>query len=950
MEKSRVGSASGVEDLYHLSLAIGSGSDLTTMVEKFLQVLLQRWQGHAAVVLTPGQHSELSGGETLWQPLAQIPRSLTQKRGFRALAARVSWNALAQALAEGPDAGFRIMPALGDSIFVLGLPRFGLLVWFRGAEARTLTEAQLAGLGKLAEKLAQLALEHRAHQELQRQAARFALASSAAGLGIWEWDIVGEAISWDERMCRLYQVDADSFTPSLDVWTERVLPADVPALLDALRLLISGANPEPLEFRVIQPDGSVDVHSLHALLVRDENGDPLRVVGTVRDISQEKIAEAQLRWQSDRLALATASAGIGIWYWDLGKNNIEWDARVRQLLDSDADGPFFSFQDFIERIEPADRELVSTHIQRAVATGKIYSTEFRVRHRSGRQVYLQAFGAPVLDLEGHTEGVLGVAYDISERKALVDKLKERVSFETLIAELSRRFVNVLAEDVDGAIMEALQQIGQFGLADRCYVGFFENQEPELNIRQVWSLDEVPDNLPAGTVWPHERLPWLLHALHERDAIHFSSLEEMPAVAVREQALFREYGVVSWLAFPLWSGEVPLGLLVLEGVLSPRHWLQEVRQRLRVVADIFANALERQRNELKLALSAAHQRALLEAIPDQMYRVDRWGRIKDYSLGGGKAKRQLGGLGVAPELITEFLDTAMHPVLLGRINEALKTDKTQLLECDWHFPEQSQVSELRVSPCGKNEVITIVRDISERARLERMRSDFINDASHELRTPITTITMMVELLRGGGEPDEVAEYWRVLRAELDRAHLLIEDLLAWGRLESGRMGIAVEPQDLASIIEKAATSIRPLAESRQITLQVDFADRMPLILGNNYALFQVFVNLLNNAVKFTPDGGEVTVTSVQEDSWLTVCVADSGIGIPAYELPDLFGRFFRASNALEAEIPGSGMGLYLIKGIIDEIGGKISVQSTEGKGSRFTVSLPVTEHGSPQEPG
>jgi signal transduction histidine kinase len=255
-----------------------------------------------------------------------------------------------------------------------------------------------------------------------------------------------------------------------------------------------------------------------------------------------------------------------------------------------------------------------------------------------------------------------------------------------------------------------------------------------------------------------------------------------------------------------------------------------------------------------------------------------------------------------------------------------------------LPNHEQTFEARLHPISADEALVIVRDITEQARLDQMKSDFINRASHELRTPLTAAIMMAELLQQGGTKEETDEYWQVLMSELNRQKDLINQLLLAGRLESGRMKLDAVSLDLMPILKESILAVKVIASKRSIPVEIHAEEDSLTVLGDRGGLSQVFINLINNAVKFSPEGKAVEVTISKGTEYVSIAVVDHGLGIPQDALPHLFERFYRAKNVTVAEIPGSGIGLYIVKSIIDELGGTITVDSEINHGTKFTVRL------------
>jgi signal transduction histidine kinase len=220
----------------------------------------------------------------------------------------------------------------------------------------------------------------------------------------------------------------------------------------------------------------------------------------------------------------------------------------------------------------------------------------------------------------------------------------------------------------------------------------------------------------------------------------------------------------------------------------------------------------------------------------------------------------------------------------------------------------------------------------------MKTDFINRASHELRTPLTAVILMADLIQQGGTQEEQVEYWRILRNELNRQKKLIDSLLMAGRLESGMMKLESVPLDLLPVLKEAVQAVSPIAFRKEVAIALNLPKKSMTILGDNGALQQIFINLLSNGVKFSPEGSMINVTVSSSIGFVDVTIVDQGMGISAEAIPHLFEKFYRAKNVTVAEIPGSGIGLYIVKSVVEELGGKIEVKSEINVGTTFIVHL------------
>ncbi|MCX6067987.1 MAG: PAS domain S-box protein, partial [Chloroflexi bacterium] len=338
-------------------------------------------------------------------------------------------------------------------------------------------------------------------------------------------------------------------------------------------------------------------------------------------------------------------------------------------------------------------------------------------------------------------------------------------------------------------------------------------------------------------------------------------------------------------------------------------------------------------EIDLRQSESHNRALLSAIPDMIFRIRREGIILDY-------KATLSGPLFAPQSqlvgksIFEFLDETVADKVRNYIQHTLQSKQVQTLEIDFKLRDTIHVLEVRFKDLGEHEVVAIVRDISEQSRLEQMKSDFINRASHELRTPITTMLLMASLLDETINKDGINEYWDILKSELSRERLLVEHLLRAVRLENDQELLSFRSIEIDELIKQIVHDFGPAAKEKNITISTEIIpadDRSPrLVQADQSALTQVFVNLVGNAIKYTPSGGEVSIRTHSEKLGTQISISDNGLGIPAKDLPLLFNRFFRGSNAIEDEIQGTGLGLFIVRSILEKHDGNIQVTSELGK--------------------
>jgi signal transduction histidine kinase len=235
---------------------------------------------------------------------------------------------------------------------------------------------------------------------------------------------------------------------------------------------------------------------------------------------------------------------------------------------------------------------------------------------------------------------------------------------------------------------------------------------------------------------------------------------------------------------------------------------------------------------------------------------------------------------------------------------------------------------------------LIEEQNEQLReLDQLKDEFVSSVSHELRTPLTSITGYVELMLEEAEDPQLQSHLRVVDRNAARLLGLVSDLLFAARLQDGHLELNPEPVDVKLIVEQAVESARPHAEAAGVELRVQ-AEDVPLVDGEPERLGQLLDNLVSNAIKFTPGGGLVGIALSPADGRISIEVSDTGIGIPEADRAHLFERFFRSQSALDRHIPGTGLGLYISKAILEAHGGEIAVRSEEGRGTTFCIGLPA----------
>jgi PAS domain S-box-containing protein len=544
-----------------------------------------------------------------------------------------------------------------------------------------------------------------------------------------------------------------------------------------------------------------------------------------------------------------------------------------------------------------------------------------LKRKDGSKLPVEVSTSVVYNQLGEPAYIQSIARDISERKIAEWIMKRHAKILSVIGDATARLLR--SSSIEVRIPEVLESLG-IAMDVYCCAIFEINtfsNDPYVDVRYQWHRrDEYPFDIQSAIV------PYIPDLLNTSNG-YFSSHGEGHYNA--------SFSNPTFVAIPINGGLGSWGFLGFFDSESIHTWSASEFDAAQTAANLIGSALLRNRYEETIRLNNARNRIILGALPDLLIRMDIEWNILDYSANSEHP------LYIHRDLITDKKLSQIWPEdtvrkIVGRVNEDAFVSRFNVDE--FRLPHSNHAFESRLYPISSSEALIVIRDITEQAKLNEMKSDFINRASHELRTPLTSAMLMTELIQEGGSSEELDEYWRTLKSELNRQKILIDRLLIAGRLESGMMKLEIAPMDILPALQESMMAVKAIANKRNVSLVLETPGQPLYILGDKSGLQQVFINLINNAAKFSREGGTVKISISQDEEGVRVSISDDGVGIPEEGIPYLFERFYRAKNVTIAEIPGSGIGLYIVKSIVDELGGRINVESALNQGTTFIVSL------------
>lgn len=449
----------------------------------------------------------------------------------------------------------------------------------------------------------------------------------------------------------------------------------------------------------------------------------------------------------------------------------------------------------------------------------------------------------------------------------------------------------------------------------------------------WETLEPLEDFPATYKVITDNIPFQLHA-------------DDPNLTSIQQQFFNETQTKTVLILPLTTKERTIGLVNLMDTESSRIFsAREIALGLSLAAHA-ATALENallyqqlqdyaselegrvQKRTHELQEATEYIEGILASVPDAIFVLDQETYLVRANQAGEHllAQAQLTGVDLFNRKLLQILKNG----------EGLNFQSTLEVQERAYQALSSQLITDDGLPSGQ---IIVFRDVTHFRELDQMKNHFVSDVSHELRTPLTNLTLYLGLLNTTRDQNKQDDYIQTLQRETERLTHLIEDLLTISRLEASRIQFQIRPTSLNQLVEELVCDRTILAAQKSIELDFTPADDLPLASADTNMLTQALSNLLTNATNYTQPGGNVHIYTAQpEPDWIIIQISDTGVGIPSDEAEHIFDRFYRGSANQHTGAEGTGLGLSISKEIIQRLGGKITIKTSPGEGSTFTIWL------------
>jgi PAS domain S-box-containing protein len=747
---------------------------------------------------------------------------------------------------------------------------------------------------------------NRTSKALQESEKRWVFAIEGSGDGVWDWNTVTNEVYYSKRWKEIIGYSENEIGNSYSEWKKRVHPDDMKKLAHILNSNFSGkTDVYRSEHRILGKAGNyIWVLDRGMVIDRDSKGSPLRMIGTHSDITQRKNAEEEIRRLSERLDLAIKSAGIGVWDWDIGGNRLIWDDRMKKLYGIDGMNSPAAIETWMEMIAPEDRKRIERGIRSAVA-GKLYfRDEFRISTQEGGMRYLIADARAFLGDSGRPHRMVGISYDVTERKKSELELKRNSETANLIARMSAHFINIDSSSVDVAVSLSLGSIGTHLSIDAIRIFALSEDNSSVKCENEWVSAENADvKKIAGRMTSVASDSWWMHNISEFKNICIPDTAKTQAHVKGSLSFLEGEKVRSLLILPLaWRQKLErfICFSTVEKEWNPSEGEISLLQALE---DVFLNASKRK--EIESAL--IHNQEMLREMNDTLEQKveDRTRKLKE-TQAQMFLQEKMASIG---QLAAGIAHEINNPASF------IATNFDSLVEDAKIFREL--LGEYRGLLAGMNEKNALTGpgfDSAYRKILEKEKAFCLE----YLLADIEKIS--VESKEGFARISDISS-----------------SMSDFSRADSVREMVAYNINNgINDTLVIAKNTYKYYAD---IILELGDIPDIPCCPGQ---LNQVFLNLIVNAAQAIASAPEqrkgiIKIRTWHESQHVYCMVSDDGPGIA----PEVKNRIFEPFFTTKEIGKGTGLGLSISYDIIVvKHKGGISVESELGKGAEFLIRLPV----------
>jgi PAS domain S-box-containing protein len=574
--------------------------------------------------------------------------------------------------------------------------------------------------------------------------------------------------------------------------------------------------------------------------------------------------------------------------------------------------------------------------------------------KSGKLVHIELKAFTVRDQQHQPVCYVGIKKDITERKLVTSVVSQRDRLLEGVAAATNQLL--ITRDFTQAIYKALATLGKAVEVNRVYV--FENHadshtgEPLMSQRFEWTDTTVTPEIDNPELQNLSYLKFLprWYQILASGKIICGLVKDFPE---SEKQILEPQNIISILIVPIFIEDLFWGFVGFDECRYQRQWQESEEAILTAVAGSIGAAIVRKRTEEALRRTEARNRALLDAIPDAMFRLRNDGKILDF-----KRAKNFDPYIIENDFLGKKLTDILPEIVSHQIMLSIKQTLTNgIQKIEYQLPIQGKICdyEARMVVCGEDEVVSIVRDISDRKQVEielrkskeaielisKAKSEFLATMSHELRTPLNAVLGLSQLLHQeifGSLNAKQKEYVSCIYSSGEHLLALINDILDLSKIEAGKEELMLALVQVHELCETCLSIVRDRAIKKGLHLIMQLDPQAVCCFADERRVKQMLLNLLTNAIKFTPSG-TITLRVQKVPQGIAFTVSDTGIGIAPEHLKLLFQPFKQLDSRFNRQYEGTGLGLALTRKLARLHGGNVTVKSILGQGSDFTLLLP-----------
>ena len=770
--------------------------------------------------------------------------------------------------------------------------------------------------------------------ELEAEHSRLLAVQQVANIGSWSLDIATMTYEWTEQTHRICGTDPQRFKPTIDSVRALIHPDDLAAVLAVTaRSLREPAPVYTIEHRLRQPGGDEKIVEQRLHVSFDDDGKPVRSLGTCQDITERRRGELELRRSQAMLSMSGRLARVGAWSVELPAMQVLWSDALAEIHD-ETPGYSPSLEQALHYYAPEYIDVIRVAFGRCVADGTPFDAELEIVTARGRRIWVRTIGEAVRDGDGTIRLVQGALQDLTERKHAEQEVRR----------LASTLTHTLESISDG-----------FFTVDREWRYTYVNGQARKRMES-----QAGEKLLGRVMW--DVFPQALGT---------------PFEGGYRRAMSGEAGVAFEAAYEPWGAWISVNCYPTEEGLSV--YFRDVtqarasRQRLELL-----EACVSQLNDIVMIIDLERR---IVFVNEALVRVTGYSREE--------------AIGQTPDLFRGALSDQQEVARMREAMDARRPAVAELVNYNkdgtWYWAEVG-VAPVGFSGEGVSHFVMIKRDVTQRRRdqktlemsnadlearvdartaelnlareqaeeANRAKSSFLATMSHEIRTPMNGVIGMIDVLEQTPLRSSQIDLVKTVRESAHALLSIVDDVLDFSKIESGQFQVDSEPMDVAAVVDSVCESLAHGAEAAGVALRLFTDPELPAsTIGDAARLRQVLVNLVGNAVKFStgPDrSGTVSIRArlcelVAQRADIEITVADDGIGMDDETLSRIFRPFIQADAGTTRRFGGSGLGLSISRRLVELMGGSIGVRSALGSGSTFTVrlSLPCAAASPPAVP-